>query len=129
MAIRDTIKVLCAVEDDPHMRFLIRSVLSLDDRIEVRGDAEDLEGAIVAVRNEQPDLIVLDHFIRGTVMGLQAAPLLKAEAPAALVLLFTSHDLAVEVGREPAIDGYLRKGDIGQLLPTVRQMLGLVSAA
>jgi hypothetical protein len=70
--------------------------------------------------------VILDHFIEGTVMGIDLAPLLKKVAPSAKIMLFTTHDLAVEVSREPAIDRYLRKNDLDILLPAVREMLGLL---
>ena len=58
-------------------------------------------------------------------MGIALAPMIKAVAPGARILLFTTHDLATEVSREPAIDRYLRKHDLAELLPVVREMLGL----
>lgn len=120
-----TSKVLCAVEDDPDMRLLIRAMLRVDTRLVIAGEADSLESALAEVARHRPDLIILDHFIHGSVMGLQAAPLLRAAAPTAKILLFTSHDLAVEAAREPAIDSYLRKGDIDQLLAVIHDLLGL----
>jgi DNA-binding NarL/FixJ family response regulator len=120
-----TQKILCTVEDDPDVRFLIRETLRLDSRLSVGGEADDATSAVERVRELQPDLIILDHFIHGRVMGLQTAPQLKAEAPNAKVLLFTSHELTVEALKEPSIDRYLRKIDIDQLLDVVQEMLGL----
>jgi two-component system, NarL family, nitrate/nitrite response regulator NarL len=118
-------KHLCIVEDDPDMRLLIRTVLRSDERIEVTGEAESLEEALDVVAAQPPDLIILDHFIHGTVMGLQAAPVLRDRVPAARIILFTSHDLSVEVGREPAVDHYLQKHKLDELLPAVQQLLSL----
>jgi two-component system nitrate/nitrite response regulator NarL len=119
------VRVLVVIEDDADFRRLIRLTLDSDERIEVDGEAANADEAIPLARAAQPQLVVLDHFIEGTVMGLDLAPLIKREAPGAKILLFTTHDLAVEVAREPAIDRYLRKHDLSQLLPTVREMLGL----
>jgi hypothetical protein len=58
-------------------------------------------------------------------MGLQAAPAITQVAPEAAILLFTSHDLELEARREPAVDRFLLKRDISELVPTVREMLGL----
>lgn len=121
----ERVRVLVVIEDDPDFRRLIRLTLSSDDRIEVDGEAANAEEAIPLARETQPQLVVLDHFIEGTIMGLDLAPLIKREAPGARILLFTTHDLAVEVARQPAIDRYLRKHDLADLLPTVREMLGL----
>jgi DNA-binding NarL/FixJ family response regulator len=119
------IRVLVVIEDDADFRRLIRMTLASDERLEVEGEAANADDALPLAREMRPQLVVLDHFIEGSVMGIELAPLLKREAPEAKILLFTTHDLAVEVAREPAIDRYLRKHDLADLLPTVRAMLGL----
>jgi DNA-binding NarL/FixJ family response regulator len=119
------IRVLVVIDDDPDFRRLIQITLSGESRLEIGGAAADSDQAIALARETQPGLIVLDHFIEGTIMGLALAPMLKRAAPDAKILLFTTHDLAVEVAREPAIDRYLRKHDLERLLPTVREMVGL----
>lgn len=70
-------------------------------------------------------MIVLDHGIEGDIMGLDAAPLLKRKVPTAKILLFTAFDMAKEAAAEPAVDGYLRKDRVNDLLPTVQALLGL----
>ena len=119
------LRVLAVVDDDGDFRRLIQITLTGESRLELGGAASRAEQALPLAREMQPDLIILDHFIEGRIMGVELAPLLKREAPGALILLFTTHDLAVEVSREPAIDRYLRKYDLDKLLPTVREMLGL----
>lgn len=118
-------KVLVVVEDDPGMRILIDELLREDSRLELSQQVADLDAALEAAASTRPDLMILDHFIEGDVMGLQAAPLLKATAPGAKIILFTSHDLSVEAGREPAIDALVLKRNIDQLLPTAQSLLGL----
>ncbi len=117
--------VLVVVEDDPGMRILIHDALDEDPRIQTCGDLANLDDALEAARSTQPDLMILDHFIEGDVMGLEAAPMLKKVCPGAKILLFTSHDLSVEVSREPAIDQILLKKHLDRLLPTVQALLGL----
>ncbi len=118
-------RVLIAVEDDEDMRFLVTAALSGDSRLSMTAGAANARDAVELARRVQPDLIILDHFIEGDIMGLQAAPLLKAAAPDAKILLFTTHDLAIEASREDAIDGFLRKDHLPQLLVTVQRMLGI----
>lgn len=113
------------VEDEPDMRMLIRLALTRDERLAPAGEAASAEAALELVESNPPNLIVLDHSIEGDVMGLQAAPLLKARAEGAKILLFTAHDMAQEAGDEPAVDAYLRKDRIDQLLLTVQRLLGL----
>lgn len=117
--------VLVVVEDDRDMQMLIRITLQSDGRLELAGQAASAAEAVEMAREQQPDLVILDHFIDGDVMGLEAAPAIKAASPGSMILLFTSHDLQVEARREPAVDAFLRKHDISMLLPTVQQLLGL----
>ncbi len=121
-------KVLVVVEDDADMRLLIELTLQVDRRLEMSGACATAEEAVEAARRVQPGLVILDHFIEGDVMGLEAAPLIKAVAPEAIVLLFTSHDLEVEASREPAVDRYLSKRKVTELLPVVQELLGLEPA-
>lgn len=113
------------VEDEPDMRLLIRLALTRDLRLQLVGEASSAAGALDLLERETPDLIVLDHSIEGDVMGLEAAPLLKAKAGGAKILLFTAYDMAGEAELEPAVDAFLRKDRIDQLLLTVQQLLGL----
>ena len=119
------VKVLVIVEDEPDMRMLISMMLMRDPRLELTGEAASAEEALEVLDSVEPGLIVLDHGIEGDVMGLQAAPLLKAKAPAAKILLFTAFDMRREAEEEPAVDGYLRKDRITELLPTVQRLLDL----
>jgi two-component system, NarL family, nitrate/nitrite response regulator NarL len=121
----DRIKVFVVVEDEPDMRMLISMMLAKDDRLELLGEAASAEEALAVLESLEPGLIVLDHGIEGDIMGLEAAPLLKAKAPNAKILLFTAFDMSREAAAEPAVDGFLRKDRIDQLLPTVLRLLDL----
>jgi DNA-binding NarL/FixJ family response regulator len=116
---------LVLVEDDPDYRLLIRVTLGMDPRFEMSGEAPTVEGGIELAREAHPSLIILDHNLEGRMVGLSAAPQLKAAAPDSKILLFTSYDLAAEARQEPAVDAYLRKDEIRKLLPTAQRLLGL----
>jgi DNA-binding NarL/FixJ family response regulator len=118
-------KVLVLVEDEPDMRAVIRAMLSIDRRLEIIGEASSAPQAIELARSVEPGLIILDHWIDGEITGLQAAPLLKEAAPNAKILLFTAYDMKQAAEGEPAIDAYLRKDSIADLLPTVQGLLDL----
>jgi DNA-binding NarL/FixJ family response regulator len=125
----ERVKVFVVVEDEPDMRTLIGLTLGRDPRLELCGQAASAEEALELLDSMDPGLIILDHGIEGDLMGLEAAPLLKAKAPAAKILLFTAFDMRHEASLEPAVDEYLRKDRIGDLLPTAQRMLGLGAAA
>ena len=125
----DRVKVFVVVEDEPDMRALIGLMLRRDPRLEIVGEAASASEALAILDSCEPGLIILDHGIEGDLMGLEAAPLLKAKAPNALILLFTAFDMRQEATREPAVDEYLRKDRIGDLLSTVQRMLGIAVPA
>ncbi|HET6770385.1 MAG TPA: response regulator [Actinomycetota bacterium] len=116
---------LVLVEDDADYRLLIRVTLGADPRFEMTGEAPTVESGIELAREAHPSLIILDHNLEGEMVGLAAAPQLKEAAPESKILLFTAYDLEAEARREPAVDAYLRKDEIGKLLPTAQRLLGL----
>ena len=120
--------VLVIVEDDVDMRLMIRVTLLQDPRLDVVGEAASAEEAIELAKGLQPRVVVLDHWLSGQLTGLQAAPMIKAAAPNAKILLFTAFDLKHQADSEPAVDAYLRKDRVAKLLATVDQLLGLPPA-
>lgn len=121
-------KVLVVVDDSQEMRIIIARMLGRDGRIEVDGAATTAADAVEEARRMQPDLVILDHYIDGPMLGLDAAPLLKEAAPATKILLFSDFDLESASAAEPAVDAYLSKRYLNELLPTVRSLLGLPDA-
>ncbi|MBV8692930.1 MAG: response regulator [Actinobacteria bacterium] len=117
--------VLVVVDDEEDMRFMIRVTLARDPRLVLLGEAASAEEAIELARGLQPGAIVLDHQLGAGLTGLQAAPLIKAAAPNAKILLFTAFDLEREVEAEAAVDAYLRKDSVKYLLAAVDRLLGL----
>lgn len=120
-----TARVLVIVEDEEDMRMMIRAILAVDRRIEICGEAANAADAIEAAGRLDPGLVILDHSIEGDIMGLEAAPLIKAAAPGAKILLFSAFDMRKEAEAEPAIDEFLSKSDVRRLLPVVQRLVGL----
>jgi len=119
-------RVLVVVEDDPDVQFLIETVFSEDDRFSVAVLAASAEEALEVARTTEPGIIVLDHGLAGALTGLEAAPRLKEVAPNAKIILFTAHaELRHFAADEPAIDAFLLKTDISQLLPLAQRLTGL----
>lgn len=120
------LKDLLVVEDDPDIQFLIRTVFSKDARFTVAGEAASAEDGVELARSTEPGLIVLDHGLAGELTGLAAAPKFKEVAPNAKIILFTAHaELRIRAGDEPAIDAFLLKTDVQQLLPLAQRLTGL----
>jgi len=117
------------VEDDPDMQFLIQLKLKADPHLQFCGAATNSTDALALAHGTTRGVVTLDHFIEGQIMGLQAAPLIKSVAPNMPIILFTSHDLSVEVSREPAIDAFLRRSDMKNMFPTALRLLGIEPSA
>lgn len=119
-------RVLVVVEDDPDVQFLIETVFSEDDRFSVAALAASAEDALEVARTDELGIIVLDHGLAGALTGLEAAPRLKEVAPNAKIILFTAHaELRHSAADEPAIDAFLLKTDISQLLPLAQRLTGI----
>ncbi|HUP85672.1 MAG TPA: response regulator [Acidimicrobiales bacterium] len=125
----DSTRSFAIVEDQPDMCVLIRLALTRDPRLQAAGEASSADEALALLDECEPALIILDHSIEGEMMGLEAAPLLKAKAAGSKILLFTAHDMSGEAASEPAVDAFLRKDRIDQLLATAQRLLGLDPAA
>lgn len=119
-------KVLVVVEDDTDVQFLIETVFSADRRFSVGGVAASAEEALELARTTEPGIIILDHGLAGALTGLAAAPQFKAVAPNAKIILFTAHaELRHPAADDPAIDAFLLKTDISQLLPLAQRLASL----
>lgn len=117
--------VLCVIEDDPEMTDLVRVLLEDQQQMEIKGTCATAKEALELIRSVPTDLVILDHFIEGDIMGLQAAPMIKQAAPDAKIILLSGHDLSVESEREQAIDAFLAKSQVNELVPTCLRLLGL----
>ena len=120
------VKRLLVVEGDAETRSLIRAVAASEQRIEVADEVTTAEAAILLAAKNQPDLIVLDHLLPGTLRGIDAAPDLKIAAPNASILVIGSEALATRAESQRGVDAFLGRRQLVQwFLPTVRRLLGL----
>lgn len=117
------------IEDDLDLQYLLQLKFGKEPQLKFCGAATNSTDAIELITGKDGGVVILDHFIEGEIMGLQLAPLLKAVAPNVRIILFTSHDLTLEVSRELAIDAYLNKSDLNKLLPTALRQLQLEPTA
>jgi DNA-binding NarL/FixJ family response regulator len=94
---------VAVVDDSLTVRLLLRTVLSLDDRFEVVGEAEDGLEAIELAEALQPDLMVLDRDMP-RLDGVRAIPRIRLAAPRCAIVLFTAasdagtHQAAMSAG-------------------------------
>jgi DNA-binding NarL/FixJ family response regulator len=121
-------KAVVIVEDDPDIQSLIATIFSMDPRFSVAGLAESAEDGLELARTTEPEIIVLDDRLAGTLTGVDAVPQFKNAAPQAKIILFTAHaDLQARVVDQPDIDAFLLKTDTGKLLPLAQQLTNMLS--
>lgn len=104
-------------------RALVRRFLE-DDGFEVIGEARTREDAILAVRRDQPDAVVVDDELLQDGPGGGTIGRLRRAAPDARVVVFTSDPVDPATAPSGA-DGYLEKG-LG--LASLTSMLGRLVA-
>lgn len=99
------------VDDAEEMRGLLALSLRLTGDFEIVGEAGNGREAVDVTARERPDLVLLD--LSMPVMdGLEALPLILAEAPDTVVVVFSAfedHRLGKEA-RARGAAGYLEKG-------------------
>lgn len=108
------------------MLALLEAVLATRDW-EVIGRATEGRTAIRIAGDIAPDLAIVDYMMPG-LNGLATAEGIKEVSPACEVLLFSAFDVEREIGDHPAVDRFLRKGDLRalqQVLTEVRMSRGL----
>lgn len=121
-------KAVVIVEDDPDIQSLIETIFSMDPRFAVAGLAETAEDALEIAQETDPEIIVLDDRLAGSLTGVEAVPELKKVAPTAKIILFTAHaDLQARAVEQPAIDAFLLKTETGELLPLAQQLTNMLS--
>ncbi len=111
------------VEDDVIVRTVIEMLLEGETDLELVASTPSAEEGIDLVESLRPDVVLLDNQLAGTLTGLQAAPAMKRAHESAVVLLCTALDLQERAAAEPAIDGYLRKDRLIDLVDVVRELL------
>jgi len=119
-----TIRILL-VDDQRLMRDGLRTLLELEDDIDVVGEAGDGQAALEAYEQLRPDLVLMD--IRMPVMnGVEATRRLMAHEPEARVIILTTFDDDASVfdGLRAGARGYLLKDLSGaELAEAIRTVM------
>ena len=101
---------LLLVDDHLVVRAGLAAVLKFDTRFQVIAEAGDGAAAVDAHRHHQPDITLLD--VRMPVMdGIEAARRIRAESPAARLLMLTTSETEEDIRRalEAGASGYVLK--------------------
>jgi len=104
------------VDDEPDLLLLLRTMLGLDVRIEIAGEARDGAEALERFAELRPDVLVLDQRMP-VLNGLEVAERVLIDHPDQAVILFTAYLDAATTSAATALGvrSVLSKGDIDQL--------------
>jgi DNA-binding NarL/FixJ family response regulator len=114
------------VDDNARFRWHVREILASEPDIEVIGEADDGQEAILRARALKPDLVLMD--VRMPRMnGITATRRLKDEMPETRVIILTVFDSQEygEAAMACGANGYVVKEFLfEELLPAIRGVLG-----
>ena len=113
------------IDDHPLMRQGMRQILSLEDNIEVVGEASNgTEGVALALATE-PDLIILDLNMKGiSVLDTLSAVRAKGVDACNVVLTVSDAQSVIFALMDAGVDGYLLKdSDTAELVENIQRAL------
>ena len=104
------------VEDHSLMRESLRARLEMEANIEVVGETDDAEHALVELQSLDVDVVLMDIGLPG-MDGIEATRQIKQQTQNIFVLMLTSYeDEYVEQAIEAGASGYILKTSTGQQL-------------
>lgn len=119
-----SIRVLI-VDDEPDLRLLVRTMLTLDPRIEIVGEGVDGGEAIDLFNQLRPDVLVLDQRMP-VFKGLEVARQVLADHEDQVVILLSAYldDDVLEEARAIGIRGVIGKQRMADLAPEILRLAG-----
>ena len=113
------------VDDHPIVREGLSTLINLEPDLVVCGEAEDGDGALAALEELKPDLVLLDLSLPG-ITGFALIRQIKKLEPRLPILVVSMHDEIFSAGRalRAGALGYLMKAEAtDQVIPAIRCVL------
>ena len=115
-------RVRVVIADDQRLfAEALEAILSTDGRIAVVGRAADGQAAVDLVREQQPDVVLMD-IAMPVLDGFAATERIREEVPEARVIILSGSDATQDISRARAVGaaGYVTKDQIaGDLLQAI----------
>ena len=112
---------LVVVDDDQIVAISLKTILEVDEEIDVVACGNDGEDAIMLYEREKPDILLMDIQMKN-VSGLSAAEeIMKKDSDAKISLLTTfSDDEYIVKALDIGVKGYILKQDFDGIVPAVK---------
>ena len=118
-------RTVLIVDDHPIVRQGLAQLINQEKDLEVCGQAEDAHGAIQAIREHDPDLVIVDISLRDT-SGVDLIKDLRIQYPDLPILTLSMYDEAVygERALRAGARGYVMKQEaIEKVVTAIRRVL------
>jgi DNA-binding NarL/FixJ family response regulator len=122
----EKIRIMIA-DDNKSVRLDLSTILELDERIEVVGEAASGEDAVLLAGRLHPDAVFMDLEMPG-IGGLEAMRQIKSHQSARAVLILTVHsyEIARQLSMNAGADSFIVKGTpVGVMVEQVMAVLGV----
>jgi DNA-binding NarL/FixJ family response regulator len=105
------------VDDHPIVRYGLRELLDREKDFIICGEAEDTRGALKAVVETKPDLVIVDISLKNS-NGLELIARIREKHPHIRMLVLSMHDQAIYAERalRAGALGYIMKQELNETL-------------
>ena len=119
-------KRIVIVEDHEEMQILYKAMFRREKRIEIAAQVQDAEDALNAIKESDPDLVIVDITLPG-MSGIELVEQVHESFPGIKFLVVSGHDSDrfYESAKKAGADDFIMKGESTELLSAVRRLLGI----
>ena len=112
---------------DDNLYFLNAAIdfLNTEESFNVLGYAVKGEEALKTIKNEEPDVVIVDYVMAG-LNGLEITKILKTYSPAPTIVMVTQFDASdyMEQAIEHGADGFVPKSRFGEeIIPLIKSLV------